>query len=197
MSNSIFAIWIGLSAGLLLLFLYAAFLNVRRRQSRKVELGELLPSFLPVDLALLRQAISPAQQRYLQETYGQEELLRIYREQLRLTIECLRRMTHNAALLQQLGYSQLQSSNQLIAELAQQMIDAGVHVRLYTFMALIVLHLRNVLSWVPMIATSRSIQVQQLLSSSLLPAYDELKEKAGNLICLKFSSFHEAWAESL
>jgi hypothetical protein len=197
MSNSIFAIWIGLSAGLLLLFLYAAFLNVRRRQSRKVELGELLPSFLPVDLALLRQAISPAQQRYLQETYGQEELLRIYREQLRLTIECLRRMTHNAALLQQLGYGQLQSSNQLIAELAQQMIDAGVHVRLYSFMALIVLHLRNVLSWVPMIATSRSIQVQQLLSSSLLPAYDELKDKAGNLICLKFSSFHEAWAESL
>jgi hypothetical protein len=197
MSNSIFAIWIGLSAGLLLLFLYAAFLNVRRRQSRKVELGELLPSFLPVDLALLRQAISPAQQRYLQETYGQAELLRIYREQLRLTIECLRRMTHNAALLQQLGYGQLQSSNQLIAELAQQMIDAGVHVRLYSFMALIVLHLRNVLSWVPMIATSRSIQVQQLLSSSLLPAYDELKDKAGNLICLKFSSFHEAWAESL
>jgi hypothetical protein len=48
-----------------------------------------------------------------------------------------------------------------------------------------------------MIATSRSIQVQQLLSSSLLPAYDELKEKAGNLICLKFSSFHEAWSESL
>jgi hypothetical protein len=177
--------------------LYAAFLNVKRRQSRKVELGELLPSFLPVDLEVLGQAISPAQQRYLQETYGQQELLRIYREQLRLTIECLRRMTHNAALLQQLGYNQLQSGNSLIAELAQEMIDAGVHVRLYTFMALIVLHLRNALNWIPIIATSRSMQVQHLLSSSLIPAYGQLKDKAGNLTCLKFSSFHEALAESL
>ncbi|HMC31979.1 MAG TPA: hypothetical protein VKL99_14180 [Candidatus Angelobacter sp.] len=197
MSNSMFAIWIGLSAGLLLLFLYAAFLNVKRRQSRKVELGDLLPSFLPVDVEVLRQLVNPAQQRYLQETYGQEELLRIYREQLRLTIECLRRMTHNAALLQQLGYSQLQSGNQLIASLAQEMIDAGVHVRLYTFMGLIVLHLRSSLSWVPMVAASRSAQVQQLLSSSLIPAYAQLKDKADNLTCLKFSSFHEALTQSL
>lgn len=197
MSNSTFVIWIGLSAGLLLLFLYAAFLNVKRRHSRKVELGELLPSFLPVDVEVLQQLVSPAEQRHLQETYGQQELLRIYREQLRLTIECLRRMTHNAALLQQLGYNQLQSGNQLIASLAQEMIDAGVHVRLYTFMALIVLHLRSVLSWVPMIAASRSAQVQQILSASLIPAYAELKDKAANLTCLKFASFHEALTQSL
>jgi uncharacterized membrane protein YecN with MAPEG domain len=197
MSNSTFAIWIGLSAGLLLLFLYAAFLNVRRRQTRRVELGELLPSFLPVDVEVLRDLVNPAQQRHLQETYGQQELLRIYRQQLRLTIECLRRMTHNAALLQQLGYSQLQSGNQLIANLAQEMIDAGVHVRLYTFIALSVLHVRSWLSWIPMIAASRSAQVQQLLSSSLIPAYAQLKDKADNLTCLKFSSFNEALAASL
>jgi len=196
MSNSTFAIWIVLSAGLLLLFLYAAFLNVRKR-SRTVEIGELIPSFLPVDIEILRQLISPAEQRHLQETFGQEELLRIYREQLRLTIECLRRMSHNAALLQQLGYNQLQSGNQLISSLAQQMIDAGVHVRLYTFIALLVLHLRNALNWVPIVASSRSIQVQHLLSASLIPAYAELKYKAGNLTCLKFSSFHEALAHRL
>ncbi len=197
MSNSTFAIWIGLSAGLLLLFLYAAFLNVKRRHSRRVEIGDLLPSFLPVDIEILRQLTSPAQQRYLQETYGQQELLRLYREQLRLTIECLRRMTHNAALLQQLGYNQLQTGNELIASLAQEMIDAGVHVRLYTFVALVVLHLRNTLSWIPMIAGSKSAQVQHLLSSSLIPAYGQLKDKAGNLTCLKFSSFHDALAQSL
>jgi hypothetical protein len=196
MSNSIFAIWIALSAGLLLLVFYTAFLNVRRR-SRKVEIGELLPSFLPVDVEVLRQLISPAQQRHLQETYGKEELFRIYRDQLRLTIECLRRMSHNAALLQELGYSQIQSGNQLIASLAQEMIDAGVHVRVYSFIALIVLHLRNRLSWIPMVASSRSAHVQHLLSGSLIPAYGELKYKAGNLTCLKFSSFHEALAHRL
>ena len=197
MSTSVFAIWIALSAGLLFLFLYAAFLNVKRRRTNKTEVSELLPAFLPVDLEILRQLINPAQQRYLQETYGQEELLRVYREQLRLTIECLRRMTHNAALLQQLGYNQLHSGNQLIASLAQEMIDAGVHVRLYTFIALMVLHLRAALNWIPMVAASRSLQVQHLLSANLIPAYGQMKEKAGNLTCLKFSSFHDALAESL
>jgi len=46
MSNTIFALWIGLAAVLLLLFLYAGFLNLRRRQSSQVELGEI-DSFLP------------------------------------------------------------------------------------------------------------------------------------------------------
>jgi hypothetical protein len=192
-----FAIWIGLSVGLLLLLLYSAFLNSRKRHSKNVDLGDLIPSFMPVNVEVLREAISPAQQRYLQETYGQEELLRIYRQQLGLTIECLRRMTHNAALLQQLGYSQLHSGNQLIASLAQEMIDAGVHVRLYSFMSLIVLHLRNWLSWIPMVAASRSSEVQQLLSAALIPAYSQLKDKADNLTCLKFSSLHDALAQSL
>ncbi len=197
MSNSMFLLWVGLSAGLLLLFLYAAFLNIQRNRAGKVELGDLMSSFLPVNVDVLKELIDPAQQRYLQETYGQEELLRIYREQLRLTIECLRRMTHNAALLQQLGYSQIRSGNQLIVSMAQEMIDAGVHVRLFSFIALGVLHLRNALSWVPLIAATRSAHVQQLLSSSLIPAYGELRDKAGNLTCLKFSSFHEALTQSL
>lgn len=192
-----FAIWIGLSVGLLLLFVYAAFVNSRRRHTGKVELSDLIPSFLPVNVDRLQELISPAQQRYLQETYGQEELLRIYREQLGLTIDCLRRMSHNAALLQQLGYSQLNSGNQLIASLAQEMIDAGVHVRLYSFMSLIVLRVRNWLCCFPMVAATRSAEVQHLLSSGLIPAYAELKDKAGNLTCLKFSSWHEALAQNL
>jgi hypothetical protein len=192
-----FAVWIGLSAGLSLLLMYAAWINICRRQPHKVDLEDMIPSFLPVDVAVLEELINPAGQRHLQETFGQEELLRIYRRQLRLTIECLRRMTHNAALLQKLGYGQLHSGNQLIATLAQEMIDAGVHVRLYTFVGLIVLHLRNAMSWIPTVASSKSVQVQQLLSSSLIPAYIQLKDKAGNLTCLKFSSLHETLTQSL
>ncbi|HEY1528817.1 MAG TPA: hypothetical protein VGH51_21545 [Candidatus Angelobacter sp.] len=197
MSNTMFAIWIGLSAGVLLLFLYAAFLNLRRRQSPGAELRDLMSSFLPVNVEVLSEVVNPAQQRHLQETYGHEELLRIYREQVGLTMECLRRMSHNAALLQQLGYAQLQSGNQLIATLAQEMVDAGVHVRLYTFMALIVLHVRTALQWLPLFSAASCGDVQSLVTSSLLPAYALLKDKADNLTCLKFSSFHESLAQSL
>jgi len=192
-----FAIWIGLSAGILLLFLYAAFLNLRRRQSPGAELGDLMNSFLPVDVEVLSNVINPAQQRHLQETYGRDELLRIYQEQVALTMECLRRMSHNAALLQQVGYTQLQSGNQLIASLAQEMVDAGVHVRLYTFMALIVLKVRTSLQWLPLFSAANIGDVRSLVSSSLLPAYALLKDKADHLTCLKFSSLHESLAQSL
>jgi hypothetical protein len=197
MSNTMFAIWIGLSAGILLLFLYAAFLNLRRRRSPGAELGDLMNSFLPVNMEVLSDAISPAKQRHLQETYGPEELLRIYRQQIGLTTECLRRMSHNAALLQQVGYAQLQSGNQLIASLAQEMVDAGVHVRLYTFMALIVLQVRSTLQWLPLFSAASCGDVQSLVSSSLLPAYALLKDKADHFTCLKFSSLHESLAQSL
>jgi hypothetical protein len=197
MSTTMFAIWIGLAAGVLLLFLYAAFLNLRRRQSQGVELGELMSSFLPVDIEVLSDITSPAQQRLLQETFGPEELLRIYRQQVALTMECLRRMSHNAALLQQVGYTQLHSGNQLIVSLAQEMVDAGVHVRLYSFMGLIVLRLRSALQWLPLFSAATSSEIHGLVSSSLMPAYDQLKDRAGNLTCLKFSGLHEALAQSL
>ena len=197
MSNTMFAIWIGLSAGILLLFLYAAFLNLRRRQSPGAELGDLMNSFLPVNVEVLSNVINPAQQRHLQETYGRDELLRIYQEQVGLTMECLRRMSHNAALLQQVGYAQMHSGNQLIASLAQEMVDAGVHVRLYTFMALIVLQVRTSLQWLPLFSAANIGDVRSLVSSSLLPAYALLKDKADHLTCLKFSSLHESLAQSL
>lgn len=197
MSNTMFAIWMGLSAGILLLFVYAAFLNLRRRQSPGAELGNLMNSFLPVNVEVLSDIIDPAQQRYLQETFGRDELLRIYREQVSLTMECLRRMSHNAALLQQVGYAQVNSGNQLIASLAQEMVDAGVHVRLYTFMALIVLQVRSTLQVLPLFSAANTGDVRSIVASSLLPAYALLKDKADHLTCLKFSSLHESLATSL
>lgn len=193
MSNVLFALWIGLSVGLLLLFFYAAFLNLRNRQVRNVDLGELIPSFLPVDIEAFAGLIDLSQKGSRQRQ-AQEELQRV-----QLTIECLRRMTHNAALLQRLGYSQLRSPNQLICDLAQDMIDAGVHVRLYTFVGLVALH-----AWTrcrfaigPLTRMPKIADLQELLSSSLIPSYELLKTKAGNLTCLKFSSLHEELAQSL
>jgi uncharacterized protein (DUF3820 family) len=197
MSNAIFAIWIGLSAGIILLFLYAAFLNLRRRQAPDAELGDLMNSFLPVNVEVLSEIMNPAQQRYLQETFGRDELLRIYREQVSLTVECMRRMSHNAALLQQVGYAQLHSGNQLIASLAQEMVDAGVHVRLYTFMALVVLQVRSSLQVLPLFSAVNIGDVRGIVAQSLLPAYAQLKDKAGHLTCLKFSSLHDSLATSL
>lgn len=196
MSNTLSALWIGLSAGLLLLFFYAAFLNWRNRHIHSVELGDLLPSFLPVDTQALAELADPAQDQHFKQAGSSEDLARVKRERTRVAIDCLRRMAHNAALLQQLGYSHLHSPNQLIQSLAQEMIDAGVHVRLYSFIGLARLHLRKYLAW-KLPALHQRLEIDDLISSSLIPAYDALKDKAGNLTCLKFSSLHEEFVHSL
>ena len=193
MSNVLFALWIGLSVGLFILFFYGAFLNLRNRHVRDLDLGELLPSFLPVNVEMLADLIGPPRENDSPED-PQEQLRRV-----QLTIECLRRMTHNAALLQRLGYSQLHSPNPLICELAQEMIDAGVHVRLYTFVGLLALHSWTRLRFAigPLKRLPKISDLQELLTSSLVPSYEQLKVRAGNLTWLKFSSLHEELAQSL
>jgi uncharacterized membrane protein YecN with MAPEG domain len=188
MSNTIFALWIGLSAALLLLFFYAAWVNVRRRQTRRVELGQLIPGFLPVDVEAFTALVAAAPRSPEQQ-----------RERIGLMTDWLRRMTHNAALLQQLGYNHINSSNPLISELAQQMVDAGVHVRLYTFIGLAVLRCWRLAGMrpLPALLASKLADTQRMFAEDLVPSYQLLKEKAGNLTCLKFSAYHEALLQSL
>lgn len=192
MSNTIFALWIGFSAGLLLLFLYLAFLNLRNQQPRSVELGEMIPSFLPVDVAAFSELIES--QRKTDILAGSRN-----REQVREMISVLERMTHNAALLQRLGYSQLNTGNPLICDLAQQMIDAGVHVRLYSFLGLAALRLWRIFGITPalLFPATKIAELQKMMSESLVPSYELLKNKAGNLICVKFSGYHDALIQSL
>jgi hypothetical protein len=199
MSDTLFALWIGLSVVLLLLFLYAAVSNLRNRQTLPVALDELIPSFLPVDVQAFAEIIDGEREQQLEQGLSGKELANAQRERIALTIEFLRRMTQNAALLQRLGYSQLHSSNPLISDLAQQMIDAGVQVRLYTFVGLIVLRLCSVFHLAPkqIMPAARIAELQQMMKENLLPAYEQLKDKAGNLICLKFSGLHEALTQNL
>ena len=192
MSNVLFALWMSLSVGLVLLFFYAAYLNWRNHRTNNVDLGEILPSFLPVDVEALAALIGPAEEELLRQEHSREEFVQIQRQRARLTIDALRRMTRNAALLQKLGYSELHSPNDLICSLAQEMIEAGVYVRLYSFVGLVKIHLRGWLTF------GRPLfEPPDILSSSLIPAYEQLKDKAGNLTCLKFSSLHEALIQSL
>ncbi len=182
---------------MLLLFVYAAIASLRNRQSRPVAMDELISALGPVDVEAFAQLISPAGECGL--GISLEQHLQLQRKRTELAISYLRRMTHNAALLQRLGYSQLHSGNQLISDLAQQMIDAGVHVRLYTFIGLIVLRASRLfrITSLELLTAAKLADLQKMMSGSLIPAYEQLKDKAGNLTCLKFSAQHEALIQSL
>lgn len=195
MSETLFALWIGLSASLLLLFLYAVVATLRNRQGRPVALDELVQSFVPVDITAFAELVSaPASAEV-----SRKELLKLQRQRTELAIDFLHRMNQNAALLQRLGYSQLQSGNPLIMDLAQQMIDAGVHVRLYTFIGLMALRVSRIFSFLSLtiLSGTKLAELQKMISGSLIPAYEHLREKTGNLTCLKFSALHEAVIQNL
>ncbi|HET9180637.1 MAG TPA: hypothetical protein VFP59_00770 [Candidatus Angelobacter sp.] len=195
MSETLFALWIALSATLLLLFLYAVLATLRNRQCRPVALDELVQSFAPVDIDAFTELVSEVAPGEV----SAKELLTLQWQRRELAIDFLKRMNHNAALLQRLGYSQLQSGNPLIMDLAQQMIDAGVHVRLYTLIGLTALRVSRIFSFgsVAILSSAKLAELQRMMSGSLIPAYEQLREKTGNLTCLKFSALHEAVIQNL
>ncbi len=192
MINFSFAIWIGLSVTLLVLFLYAAFMNMRRRNVPEVALDEILPLLQPVNIEALSVIGDISQDS---PVVFLDEFREDQRRQIRETADCLRRMNHNAAILQRIGYAQLRSPNPMLVEQAQELIDAGVHVRLYSFMALTVLFScrlfqSNVLS--ARVAASR-----KFLASMLLPAYQSLKDNAETLTSLRNTSLRQELLQNL
>jgi hypothetical protein len=199
MSNYLLTIWIILSAGLLLLFFYAAFVNLRRRRQQEIDLGGVIPFLLPVDVDALSQVIDPQREAYSRYARSKQDFQKFQRKQARLAVEYLRRMSHNAALLQRVGYGQIHSANSLVAAQAQELIDAGVHVRLYTFVGLTVLFLWRFLGLyaVSFVSLPKISDVRELMSSSLIPAYELLRNKAESLTTLKDTGFREALIRSL
>ena len=193
MANYSFAVWMVLSAGLLLLFVYAAWTNLRRRHMPEVDLDEIVAFLQPVNVEAFAEAMDLSQDAYLRHSYSPTEFQKLQRKRMRVAAEYLRRMSHNAALLQRVGYGQLRSSNPLVAAQAQELIDAGVHVRLYAFLGLTALFFRRISG----LGLKKISDVQKMMSSSLIPAYQSLRSKAQELTTLRDSAFRDALARSL
>lgn len=196
MANYSFVVWMALSGGLLLLFVYAAVVNLRRQHQREVDLNDIVPYLLPVNLEALADALNLSQDAYLQHSQSAREFHKQQRRRTRLAAEYLRRMSHNAALLQRVGYGQLRSANRMVAEQAQELIDAGVHVRLYAFLGMAALFFRRI--WIlRSFSVAKISKVQELMSTSLIPAYQALRSKAEEVTTLRNSRLHEALIQSL
>ena len=193
MTNYSFAVWIILAVGLLLLFVHAAAINLKRQRSPQIGLGEIVPALLRVDLELFAEAIQPS---HPNQFGSPREFRKQQRRQARVAAECLRRMSHNAALLQRVGYGQIRSSNPLVAAQAQELIDAGVHVRFYAFLGLAAFFFRRIVG-LGAISMKRLADAQKMMSSSLIPAYESLRLKAQEITTLRDTAFRDALSQAL
>jgi len=198
MSNFSIWLWVALSVGLLLLFAYAAIVNHRRRHAHP-DLDEIVPFLRPVDLEAFSRLLNPQEDRYMRETRGKAEYKKFQRKQIRIATEYLRRMSHNAGLLQTIGYSRIQSVNELVATQAQELIDAGVNVRLYSMMGLATLHFWRVFGIPshPHFSPIRISSMQKLVSSSVIPAYEVFKARSTGLTALLDSAYRDALTQNL
>jgi hypothetical protein len=197
MSNFSFWIWIGLSAGLMVLLVWAAVANRRRHAYH--DLDEIVPFLRPVDLDTFSHLLSPQEDVYMRETRGETEYEKFRSKEIRIAMECLRRMSYNAELLQSIGYSKIQSSNEFVAAQAQELIDAGVNVRLYSMMGLATLHFWRVFG-VPSHACFKPVRISEmkkLVSASVIPAYEGFKTQATSLTALLDLAYRDALSQSL
>jgi len=200
MSNVlIVALWVVLPLLGLFIFIYATTDNLRRRRFSGIGMEDVVPFLLPVKMEALEHLTDPLEEEYLHWRCTKAEFRMAQQRRVRESIEYLRRMSHNARVLRRLGVSQLQSGNPMLESLGQELIDAGVNVRVYTFMALVMLYSWKVVRlrpW-PFASVPRLTELGELLSADLIPAYSHLKENAKRFALLKASGFSESLMQSM
>ncbi|HEY6351528.1 MAG TPA: hypothetical protein VI636_19160 [Candidatus Angelobacter sp.] len=196
MTNYSFTVWITLSVGLLLLFIYAAVINLRRQRLAKLDLGEAVLALHPVDLQAFSEAIDLTKDAHLRQSTSQREFREQQLQRARVAAEHLRRMTHNAAVLQRVGYGLMRSQNPLLVAQAEALIDAGVHVRFYAVMGSVALFVRRIAGF-GSLSLAKVAEAQKMMSSSLIPAYESLRSKAQDITSLRDTAFRDALAQAL
>ena len=195
----IVVLWIVLPIFGLLIFVYATTDNLRRSRFSGIGMEDIVPFLRPVLIDALEQLTDPLEEEYLRWRCTKAEFRSIQQRRVRVSIEYLRRMNHNARILRRLGVSQLESGNPTLQTLGQELIDAGVNVRIYTFMALVMLYFWKTVRlrpW-PFVSAPKLTDLRKLLKSDLIPAYRQLKENANRFALLKASAFSEALAQNL
>lgn len=198
MSNLSFALCLIPLAGVFSIFVFALVKHHRRKQVREVGFDEIIPFLTPTNLAPLLELTNSQNENYLRNHMSESALRVIQRRRVRLLIEITKRILRNTGLLQDLAASQLYSRNPLMAKLAEELIDVGATVRMYSMLALMRLYLRKaVLALGPFAFSTRLADFEKTVASDLVPAYERLKSKAAHFALLRSAASLEPLMQNL
>ena len=163
------------------------------------EVGDMIPFLQRVDVEAFAKLIDPAEEAYLRQRYTSSEFRQLQRQRIRLTIEYLRRMSHNAKILLEAGHGEVKSSSAERAFLGNELIHSGTHIRLYALLALTKLHLWllfRVHAWT-LLPTPCLSDFKEQAGIEVLEEYDSLKSKAAYLALARRESCHNELIHSL
>lgn len=137
-------LWMGLAP--IALFAVAALLALLYRKiywvgDRTAE--EVLPYLRPLALEQVNDLFNAATERYLRLNLTPRQFRRAQRNRVILTLEYIRRVSHNALILQQWGIYEMgraRAANPESDHLSVGLIDASVHCRMSSFVVRLRLH---------------------------------------------------------
>jgi hypothetical protein len=96
---------------------------------------ELSQQIRAVDLEAFRNLTDPEEEEFLRANLPATEFRAIQRKRLRAAIDYLSGVSHNAALLLQVGQTARRSPDARIAEAGRNLVDNAVRLRLYSVLA--------------------------------------------------------------
>ena len=127
------------AAVLALIFFVLRGFGAARMPSRP---DELTGQIEPVDLESFRNLTEPSEEEYLRSALPGPQFRAIQRERLRAAIDYLGGVSHNAAILLQLGQFSKQSADPQVAEAGRRLTEDALRIRIYSMMAICKLAVR-------------------------------------------------------
>ncbi|HMK21428.1 MAG TPA: hypothetical protein VK466_03790 [Terriglobales bacterium] len=140
-------------------------------------LQELTQQIEPVDLEAFRNLTEPSEEEFLRSALPPSQFRAIQRERLRAAIDYLGGVSHNAALLLQLGQAARQSADQQVAEVGRRVTDDALRMRMYSMMAIGKLAVRYVIPGAKLQPGGVIDRYQQLTSAAVRLGKIQVAEK--------------------
>jgi hypothetical protein len=126
-------------AVLALIFFVLGGFGAARTPSRMNELVQLIK---PVDLEAFRNLTEPSEEEFLRSALSPAAFRSLQRERLRAAMDYLTGVSHNAAILLQMGQVARQNPDPQMAEAGSRLTDDALRLRMYSMMAICKLSVR-------------------------------------------------------
>jgi hypothetical protein len=171
----------GLVAVVTFIFLTVIFQVWRRFPRRSAD--DLIPFLQSINVDEVAQLFDPGEEAHLRSECSEKDFRVLQRKRLYLADEYLQRMAHNAAVLAEWANTELQREHPLTQELASELHQRALNVRVYAFFTRFKLNLWLILRLesARLLPATHVADFRECAGIQGLHAYDSLKNAAGSL----------------
>jgi hypothetical protein len=144
---------------------------------------DVVDFLLPVDMEKVEALLDPVAEGTLRRQLDPEEFRQLQRKRIHLYLSFVKRMAHNASVLIDWANREAEGNDEKMIQLAQELQQGAVEVRLYSLLTLLQLRfwlLLRVDSW-KVLPVPSLYDVRQLGGIQGAKSYDRLKTTAGFL----------------